>query len=1219
MRMHLHLNVSINVERYFLGGAFRSGSMRFSARAALLSWVVAMSMAAPASAFEAFDGRIQVHGFFESTARAMNADYAEQWDVTQWQQVLNLEFEIDIIQDTVFILDLLEAYARVEVRYDCIYSRGCGMFRSMNVYGDRAKSLPSRLSNAHSTSAAGGILVDGDEGRISGGNRDTVPLNNTEGFRTLANQLGADGFKGLPADNSDCLAEFGARVCDNLVDDDPFPITLTTWNNFQFTQVNIRGGNNNGRPVQVLGPWLPKNFIELHASLADIAHPFDNTAQSDVLRAAVYNTTFLDEIDSGETIKDARIAGNNAAAAARGAGSRPYTPVPVLPAGRRGEGDTKARGVYIPSAGLVEARERGRVDDLPLNFTESERAWNRGSSQQDEKELKEAYLDAELFDSQLWLRIGKQTIVWGKTELFRSTDQWNPQDLALSSLPSLEESRIGLWAARGVWSFYEVGPFEDVRLEGAFVYDQFESADLGACGEPYTVNLVCTGSFGGFAHGITALGVAGADYPENPWNDIEGYEVGARLEFRWDRFSFAISDYWGYSDLPYVEYISNFERNVDPFTGMPRIMEARSPCTTGKEAACLQPGPETTKTSLTYKTPRIENGVVTDGFNGNSDKQRLQVENNALDKHSANQQIFAFICSTTVGAVSLDPTACAQNAFGSQVPQVLFTISQFIGGLLAGSNGARDAFESELGIVLPLSELHRGAFDENNLSGKNQLDRPCVDNIFSSTGGLPAPNCGSGGAGLGFAAVGQALGQQLTPWQEALLGCGPIWGTQCDDSGIDLLNTEASALLQSFTGWEGTVPGWRTNDYTVAQPGTVGFEGNTTVCTIGALLTDEEISANGGLDGVSKQRLPGCRGIAKIKKNGSFKMQQGFSLRKDGDPVALSKKTDGTGNFVGRHPLIWNNDYAPTDPDERAALMAYRAANPNGNIWQNELAAVSWNFQLLTISQDAEFLNHLDPTSTKKCSFVSPQLCPNIQGLLRLAGVERPDVRAGGSADGRFGRRNFQWHGGSEVLIRFDKRNVLGASVDFAEDRTKSNFSFEFTWIDDVPTFNTDKRDLISEVDEYNLTMSVDRPTFINFLNSNRTFFFNSQWFIQYRDGHTRGIGGEAWNVLATFAATTGYYQDRLLPTVVFVYDIQSVSGAVLPQITYRYNESFSVTFGAGIFMGRENLNDMPINPIGGGSSRIWSQENAYKDGGFPGLSPIKDRDEVFLKVRYTF
>ena len=60
----------------------------------------------------------------------------------------------------------------------------------------------------------------------------------------------------------------------------------------------------------------------------------------------------------------------------------------------------------------------------------------------------------------------------------------------------------------------------------------------------------------------------------------------------------------------------------------------------------------------------------------------------------------------------------------------------------------------------------------------------------------------------------------LSPEQEALLGCGPFWGTNCDISGIDLLNTEASALLQSFAGAAGTLTSLELKQQGVSFPGT---------------------------------------------------------------------------------------------------------------------------------------------------------------------------------------------------------------------------------------------------------------------------------------------------------------------------------------------------------------------------------------------------------------
>src|SRR5262249_16031361 len=72
------------------------------------------------------------------------------------------------------------------------------------------------------------------------------------------------------------------------------------------------------------------------------------------------------------------------------------------------------------------------------------------------------------------------------------------------------------------------------------------------------------------------------------------------------------------------------------------------------------------------------------------------------------------------------------------------------------------------------------------------------------------------------------LNQVLTDEQEALLGCGHFWGTDCEVDGIDLLNAEASVLLQSFTGYAGVYAsplGVTQTTSGLAQPGTMAFQG----------------------------------------------------------------------------------------------------------------------------------------------------------------------------------------------------------------------------------------------------------------------------------------------------------------------------------------------------------------------------------------------------------
>ena len=121
---------------------------------------------------------------------------------------------------------------------------------------------------------------------------------------------------------------------------------------------------------------------------------------------------------------------------------------------------------------------------------------------------------------------------------------------------------------------------------------------------------------------------------------------------------------------------------------------------------------------------------------------------------------------------------------------------------------------------------------------------------------------------------------------------------------------------------------------------------------------------------------------------------------------------------------------------------------------------------------------------------------------------------------------------------------AMNRILDFGEDTTKSNWGVEFTWVAKQNFFNNNEfSDGITQSDVLNLTVSVDRPTFINFLNANRTFFINSQWFFQYITNYKDGFAGNGpLNVLFTVAIFTGYFQDRLNPQFVTVYNFDPKS-----------------------------------------------------------------------------
>jgi hypothetical protein len=1109
--------------------------------------LVVVGLAGRSTAIEFFEGNLEIHGFYEAQFRTIARDYStsDGFDLTQWYNILNIETEADFAPNGFGPFDVFQGFLRLEVRYDCVWTRACGIFSSANAFGDRAKRLPKRLNDGRRAGyRPSGALFTGHVRRFAGIPREFLAF--AYGVGPLAMPNGPYE-PSLLYDIGGLDTLFGSRGVDERFGtwDDPAPFyfskQLERECRFAFRK---RRGSMDGVGVQIMGPWDPKCKIRPIGALSNKPDPLNPDDFNPIL------------LGSGDPF---------------GSGALPLRPAPELnweEPSQKGE----AQGVYFPNYRLAQQLRDGKFDAFDQNFRQEELAWNRGASQQDEKELKEAYFDIEMFDSRLWLRLGKQTVVWGKTELFRNQDQWNPQDLALASLPSLEESRIALWMGRAVWHFWDVGPLEDVRAELVVAYDQFEPIDLGRCGEPYAPNPVCNKTLGLFIHGLTGFGAAGEIRPPNPWNSWEGIELGGRFEWRWDRFSFALSDYWGYTDLPYQKTLFRYSRNVDPATGRPRRLMDTGSCTTGLEPSCLN-------------------------------------EANALAQHSINQQLFRMICATSIGFSSLDSTACGQTVFNSQKlsdpddplrPRLMIALTNIVSGqnnpLTGGAAVAEGLGEftattiDELNALAARPETAIQRFTSNTFGANTPtvvvpLSMDPNDGLPLQPGDIPGDLLGPPITFWSFTAVQP----YLTDEQEALLGCGPFYGTQCDLDGFDLMNAEASVIMQSFPGFPGTSGSfWDTRDTSLIQPGTVGFDGGP-VCT---RSEDGETAI-----------LPGCRGQWQDERPEQMRYQD---VGYDPDVDGTTTGRNSTGNLYPegrRHPFT-NQKFA------------------------SEMAVASWNtlMGLVVFSSPetapgdpVEYLitdfNPEDPFRTDGCSFATPQLCRIVQSFFQISGIQRDTLRAGGN--GRFGRRDFTWAGGKDIALRYEKRNILGFGMDFAEDFTKSNWGVEFTWEKDIHLADNNQFDGHEVVDRYNWTISVDRPTFVNFLNANRTFFINTQWFIQYVDGHEYSFPSNGpWNVLAVVAINTGFFDDRLLPSMAMVYDFGSNSGAWLPQVTYRYSANFSATFGLAVFAGREEPRPMAISPT---SLSNRTGRHAYTDFAENGLSAVRDRDELFLKVRYTF
>ena len=73
----------------------------FGARAGLAALSVGLAAAPAAEAVEIADGRVEVHGYYEAQIRSIVRDFefSDDWDLTQWWNILSLELEANVAPD----------------------------------------------------------------------------------------------------------------------------------------------------------------------------------------------------------------------------------------------------------------------------------------------------------------------------------------------------------------------------------------------------------------------------------------------------------------------------------------------------------------------------------------------------------------------------------------------------------------------------------------------------------------------------------------------------------------------------------------------------------------------------------------------------------------------------------------------------------------------------------------------------------------------------------------------------------------------------------------------------------------------------------------------------------------------------------------------------------------------------------------------------------------
>ncbi len=105
--------------------------------------------------------------------------------------------------------------------------------------------------------------------------------------------------------------------------------------------------------------------------------------------------------------------------------------------------------------------------------------------------VRELYFDAVVplnNGREIDIRLGKQQVVWGRTDLFRVLDVINPVDFSRNNIyDELEDIRIPLWMLQVEYRLGATETFDDLNFSLVWNFDKFRPAMIGQAGTPNVI------------------------------------------------------------------------------------------------------------------------------------------------------------------------------------------------------------------------------------------------------------------------------------------------------------------------------------------------------------------------------------------------------------------------------------------------------------------------------------------------------------------------------------------------------------------------------------------------------------------------------------------------------------------------------------------------------------------------------------------------------------
>ncbi|MCX7175369.1 MAG: DUF1302 domain-containing protein [Proteobacteria bacterium] len=228
--------------------------------------------------------------------------------------------------------------------------------------------------------------------------------------------------------------------------------------------------------------------------------------------------------------------------------------------------------------------------------------------------------------------------------------------------------------------------------------------------------------------------------------------------------------------------------------------------------------------------------------------------------------------------------------------------------------------------------------------------------------------------------------------------------------------------------------------------------------------------------------------------------------------------------------------------------------------------------------------------------------------------------------------------------MEFPRVNLVGGSMDIQSETLGAAFRLEGALTHGEEFANTARPGLYSKNKVWRSVIGVDRPTFIPWINPNRTTLFSAQLFYQHIFDHEEHvmpgglIGMPDWedNFIGTLLIKSWLMGDRVSPQIIMARDFKARAWVASPQVEWLVTNDLKLTFGANI-KGKDDDSQQRWSWDDARSANPWAPYTTYvgqtlNPGSFGvgGLEPLGrfragpigaawKENELYVTLRYKF